>query len=238
MKNNIKILEKEDPKVEKSPAWLITYADLFTLLFAFFVVIAGSTGKDQKKYDQLRKSISKALEGSNESEIVAMLKKEQENKKLFVSKLKKSFKDHNLEKVVDITPEPKGVLLKLPQEILFKRGSATLGNSIKEPLLKIKDILNQKKYREYPLSIRGYSDSLPISTLQFPSNWELSAARAASVMNFLMKNGLSDRARVVVGYADTKPLVKVTPSMSKKEQEIARKKNRRIEIFISYKKAE
>lgn len=236
--NNLSELEIEDQKVEKTPAWLITYADLFTLLFAFFVVIAGSSGPNQEKYDQIRYSISKAFEGSDESEIISKLKKAQENKEALIGKLEKSLEDNDLNKIVLIRKEPKGVLLKLPQELLFKRGSATLGDRIKKPLLKIKDILDQKKYREYPLAIRGYSDSLPISTAQFPSNWELSSARAASVMNFLIKSGLSDRPKVVIGYADTKPLVKVDASMTKKEQEIARKNNRRIEIFISYKKAE
>lgn len=239
MKNNkLNALEEAEQKEKKAPAWLITYADLFTLLFAFFVVIAGSSGPNQEKYDQIRNSISKAFEGSNKNDIIAKLKKAQENKEVLISKLEKSLENNNLKKIVNIKKEPTGVLLKLPQELLFKRGSATIGNRIKKPLLKIKDILNQKNYREYPLAIRGYSDSLPISTTKFPSNWELSSARAASVMNFFIKNGLSDRPKVVIGYADTKPLVKVNASMTKKEQEIARKNNRRIEIFISYKKAE
>jgi len=236
--NNLNALKEEEQKVGKSPAWLVTYADLFTLLFAFFVVIAGSSKPNQEKYDQIRNSISKAFESTNENKIIAHLQKAQENKEALVSKLEKSLEGNDLQKIVSIKKEPTGILLKLPQELLFKRGSATIGNKIMKPLLKIKDILNQKNYKEYPLAIRGYSDSLPISTAQFPSNWELSSARAASVMNFFIKNGLSDRPKVVIGYADTKPFVKVTASMTKKEQEIARKNNRRIEIFISYKKAE
>lgn len=235
MQNNSNFLDRRESKeTVTAPAWLVTYADLFTLLFAFFVVIAGSSGPDQQQYDKMRKSIAKALGESSESDVIAKLKK----KEIIIEQLEESLEASGIGKVVDISKNPKGILLKFPQELLFKRGSATIDNKIKNSLVEIKNIINQKKYKEYPLAIKGYSDSLPISTVKFPSNWELSAARAASVMNFFIKNGLSERPKVVVGYADTKPLLRVTPSMSKKEKEITRKRNRRIEIFISYKKVE
>jgi len=237
MKNsNIDILSEECDDVESSSTWLTTFADLFTLLFAFFVMIAGSSAPDSEKFDEIRKSISKALDSSDTNMLVAKLNLKQENKESLISDLKQSLKESGADKEVDLTVHAKGVLLTLPPEILFKEGSANINENAKKPLLDLKDVLNQEKYLSYKLAVTGHTDSLPISTLQFPSNWELSASRAASVMSFLTKNGLKKRAEIIIGYANSKPLVKINDTMTEEELMKARQKNRRIEIFISYDK--
>jgi len=98
-------------------------------------------------------------------------------------------------------------------------------------LAQIADILNSMKYQNYIVEVEGHTDDVPIKTLLYPSNWELSVHRATNVVKFLIERGVSPDRLKAAGYADTKPKV---PNKDEAGNPIPenREKNRRIVIFI------
>jgi chemotaxis protein MotB len=89
----------------------------------------------------------------------------------------------------------------------FSRASATLHGSGKVILQEVVGNLKSEEYRDYMITIEGHTDDAPISTVQFPSNWELSTARAAAVVRFFVEQGVSAQRLRAAGYADTHPLL-------------------------------
>jgi chemotaxis protein MotB len=88
----------------------------------------------------------------------------------------------------------------------FSRGSAVLSGSGRSILQEVVGNLTSEQYRDYRVTIEGHTDDAPISTVQFPSNWELSTARAAAVVRFFVEQGVSAHRLRAAGYADTQPL--------------------------------
>lgn len=89
---------------------------------------------------------------------------------------------------------------------LFGRASATLNSSGKVILQEVVENLKSEDYQDYMVTIEGHTDDAPINTVQFPSNWELSTARAAAVVRFFVEQGVSAQRLRAAGYADTRPL--------------------------------
>ena len=89
----------------------------------------------------------------------------------------------------------------------FSRGDATLNNSGKVILQEVVGNLTSEEYRDYMVTVEGHTDDEPINTLRFPSNWELSTARAAAVVRFFIEQGVPAQRVRAAGYADTRPLL-------------------------------
>ena len=136
-----------------------------------------------------------------------------------------SFLDKNgMGDVIVANRTDRGVVLVLQEQVLFDPGEATLLGDAYLFLNKVGELL-----LELPnlVKVEGHSDDIPMSSFRYPSNWELSAARASSVINYLIENHQLDSRRfMAVGYADTRPIV----SNDSPEN---RQKNRRVEIIIS-----
>ena len=148
----------------------------------------------------------------------------------------KSFKDiqKDIEKMsksgemegVDVTIDDRGLHINLEDsDLFFRSGEAKLKPTTYKTLNKIADLI-QKKFSRHLIRIEGHTDNLPIRSGMFPSNWELSSARACSVARFFIENkDLNPNLIAAIGYADNKPLVPNTT-------EANRRKNRRVEILV------
>ncbi len=115
-----------------------------------------------------------------------------------------------------------GPVVSLPSDILFAPGSAELSGKGEKALSILAKYLSAIQAN---IVVEGHTDDIPISSERYPSNWELSAARAAAVARFLEKSGVPKRVLSVVGYADTRPIV---PNISPEN----RTRNRRVEIKL------
>jgi chemotaxis protein MotB len=125
--------------------------------------------------------------------------------------------------VAQITEGESSVKITLPGNVLFALGSAHLKEEAFPILDEVRDVISKTSHR---VIVSGHTDDLPIRTAQFPSNWELSAARAGSVIRYFLSEGEIDPTRfAAVGMADTRPR---EPNDSEKN----RAKNRRVEIAI------
>lgn len=134
----------------------------------------------------------------------------------------------NLQKLIDANEvEVKNagdwIEVNIQASVLFASGSAGLSGSAREILGKVSAVL---KDSSNPIHVEGYTDNLPIETRQFPSNWELSAARAASVVRLFQESGLKPERMAAVGYGEFHPV-------ADNANEAGRARNRRISIVIS-----
>jgi chemotaxis protein MotB len=225
--------------------WMISYADFVTLLFAFFVVMYAISSVNEEKYKTFSHSLTTAfadrppvlpaeLAGRQpESTFKAVVDKrtarlgeeqrkiEDQMKKLG-SGLGEVMAPMIEQGAVSVSQTRRGVVIDISASVLFRTGEATLQPGMEDVLRKVAAVLAREAW---PIEVEGHSDDVPISTAQFPSNWELSSARASSVARALIGNGVPAKRIAVVGLAENQPLL---PNDSPEN----RAKNRRVVITI------
>lgn len=225
--------------------WLISYADFVTLLFAFFVVMYSISSVNEGKYKTFSDSLSiaftnkskstndtivpneqelllKALVDKRTARLGEQQRKIQDRMKNLANGLSKVMSPLISQRLVSINPTKRGVVLDISASSLFKTGDAVLQPGSLEVLREVSAVLVKE---ELPIEIEGHTDDIPIATVQFPSNWELSSARASSVARMLIDYGVPAERLAVVGLASNRPLV---PNDSPEN----RARNRRVTITI------
>ncbi|MCL6475117.1 MAG: OmpA family protein [Firmicutes bacterium] len=211
---------------ENVDRWLITYADMITLLVALFIMLYAMSAVNQEKFGALAQSMRREFQALPEhnggkiigtGQIVGPLEQQ-------ASQLQRFLEDTGLQTQVRVRHEERGLVISLLSDgTLFDLGSAELKPSARQVLDRVAQVLRAVPN---PVLIEGHSDNLPIRTAQYPSNWELSAARAARVLRYLVqKGGIPSQRLIAAGYADTRPLV---PNNSPAN----RAQNRRVDIAI------
>ncbi|WP_051439309.1 OmpA/MotB family protein [Bordetella petrii] len=124
---------------------------------------------------------------------------------------------------VDVIVNEKSISFRISNELLFPSGQAILSPSGLDVIQRMATVINRS--RDYPVSVEGHSDTVPIQTRQFPSNWELSASRATSVLRALVRDGVDPARLRAVGYADTHPI-------AANDTAAGRAANRRVELIM------
>lgn len=231
-RNKRRHLKKVDDH-ENSDRWLITYSDLVTLLLVFFIVMFSMSSIENQRFNALVSSLKSSFQGSTilqnmgypatdrgqttptapvQKKPNALSDKQQKNdtKRLdaLYLKLSQYIKDNHLSPDVSLTDTPRGVQLTFRETILFDLGKADLKPNARPVLKKIGGILNEVSNN---VSIEGYTDNTPFrnSHSSIHSNWELSGARAQTVMNYLIQEDRLPPSRFhFVGYGEYRPVVK------------------------------
>jgi chemotaxis protein MotB len=236
-----KFLQKGADQVDEGlPGWFGTFADMMTLLFAFFVLLAAMSTIDPVKYqemaDSMGKSVGKKIKIDNQAMSLAEIKKATQE---MVDEMEAN--PQTGEKPVEVTTGPRGVTIGISSDISFQAGSASTKPQILDILKKIVPTI-QKSY--FQVAIEGHTDNVRLPKgHQYPSNWELSGARAASVVNLLITLGVNPTRLQAVGFADNVPRERstmelITQKLIKKynSTEKNRGRNRRVEItFLAVK---
>ena len=226
--------------------WMVSYADFITLLFAFFVVMYAISSVNEGKYKIFSTSLITAFgnRGTPRQEAVSptseqdMLLKslvarrdakqvEQQNKqRAYMQSVAKNL-NHAMEPLitsgqVSVSQTSRGVVLDIKASALFNEGDAELqGNSIKT-LAEVARILGEG---DQAVEVEGHTDDTPIKNKRFPSNWELSSARASSVVRLFIERGVAETRLTVVGSAANQP---VAPNNTPD----GRARNRRVIVTI------
>lgn len=240
---------KKHPEHENHERWLVSYADFITLLFAFFVVMFASSQGDKGKAQQVSDGVKKALEGDNISAMVAAMingpTKEKPGKDRVNIPDTAEPPSHQQQQIAELLPSLRVLSSELSEEI--KQGQIQL--SMTERGLSIsfaqtalfpsgEDFISSDAYGSIekvagavarlpnPVRLEGHTDSLPINTPRFHSNWDLSSARAIALLKILTERfGVPAQKLSVAGYAETAPL-------ASNETEEGRGRNRRVDLIV------
>jgi len=225
--------------------WVISYADFITLLFAVFVVMYSISSVNEAKYkifsdslniaftNQPSSASSTLIQNKQEQMLKALVdrrtarlgeeqRKIQDRMKAVANGLSHVMSAMIGQGLVSVNQTKRGVVIDISASSLFKPGEAVLQPAAAEVLHQVAIVLSQE---EQPIEVEGHTDDVPISTPLFPSNWELSSARASSVVRMLIDHGVPQQRLSVVGMASNQPVV---PNDSPEH----RAKNRRVSITI------
>jgi chemotaxis protein MotB len=189
--------------VDEEGGWLTTYGDLVTLLLAFFVMLVAIAQFDVQKFQQMADSMSKAMGGRKEGTPIPLREVERAVRGIIAAE--------GLQQEVQVSARSDGVAVEAKGGISFLTGSAELKPEFKQFLLKM---LPEIERTPYIIAVEGHTDSTPINSAAFPSNWELSTARASSVVRFLTEQGIPPRRFRATGFADALPKRPPTPAMA------------------------
>ena len=229
------------------PAWLAAFGDLMSLLLCFFVLLLSMSSMDAKKISEAIGSLSGAmsvLEGGTQTEISKKRMLEstpidsQDETSEQVNRIQQAVSDANemMEMghgpSVTLDDAEEGFVIKLPASLLFKSGSATIENEDALLFLKRVALIIGELPAEMEVSVQGHTDSQgPGKTSPYKDNWELSSARAISVLQELLLDGVTPNRISASGYAQYKPLATNATASG-------REKNRRVELHFYGKKSD
>jgi len=235
-----------DIEEHESASWLLTYADLMTLLLVFFVLMFSLSTIQEDRFLSISDNIKSALKRYDTSIIelpespsiqplpvetefpLDIIEKDHELEPLAYA-LVSSFQTNNVMHKVNVS-EPKNgkIYIRVNGAVLFDSGDASFKPEIQPILDGIIENLN--KFPAYRLDIMGHTDNQPIATARFPSNWELSAIRATTVLRYFIENDIKPTRLTATGFGDA-------VSLEENDSEAHRAINRRIE-FVLTKQAE
>ncbi|MCB5189290.1 flagellar motor protein MotD [Methylobacillus arboreus] len=153
-------------------------------------------------------------------------RQEQENIVAIITSLNRSLSTLAGNGKINISKTDRGMRIDIADGVLFPAGSSQIKAEASEPLNDITQVLADTAY---VIQVEGHTDNLPIKNVQFPSNWELSAMRATSVVRKMIENGISEDRLSAVGYSDTQPV-------ADNDTAEGRAQNRRVSIMVLYKK--
>ncbi len=235
--------EECDCPPEGAPAWMATFSDMATLMLCFFVLLLSFANMDIQNFRTALGSVKEAfgvqfkvrgtfqamstspvelspkVSGSTLVELTAV-----DPESLAI--VEEFIRSKGLEDALEVDGEARGVIVRAKEAMLFDSGSADLKDGAVPMLRAMSELFGEFSGT---LAIEGHTDNRPISTLQFPSNWELSGARAAAVLRYMLADGTDIELVHIAGYADTRPV------MSNATTE-GRARNRRVEFVFEYDK--
>lgn len=186
------------PKVEEDDeSWMATYADAITLLMAFFVLLVSVSKVDLAMYEQVADGLSETI---SKEERKSLPKELQADAAEVVM-------ESQAQEAVRVGIDDSGVVLEFNSSAFFKPGSAELRYEAIPVMQSVVELVKSPQYLVFNMDVEGHTDDDPISTMQFPSNWELSSGRASAVVRFFAELGVDPLRMRVMGYGDTRPKV-------------------------------
>lgn len=243
-------MSRRKKKSSGGPApWIVTYSDMMSLLLTFFILLYSISTVDAQKFKNITEYLQLALSGDGRPAIMdggteqittplddapfaeaenpedeQMEPASLEIQRMY-QKVNSYIRDLELEAEVSVMMQSSGVFVEIKDAILFESGSAELKPSGVELLGKLEEMLNDF---ENDIVIEGHTDNVPMSSALYPSNWELSTARAVSVLRYLYEVKDVDPTRLSArGYGEYSPLV---PNDSSEN----RARNRRVNLLIVF----
>lgn len=226
----------EDDK-EDSGRWLLSYADFITLMFAFFVVLYTTSDSNSGKTHTFGDALTTAFSNSDEAgmpKTKTVIIPRETIKKIQLDAIRRDKMNSIAENLrasmpslvkdgqVRVTQTARGITVEINASLLFLSGQALLStDSIKV----LQDVAHVLKDDDHDIQIEGHTDNSPINTQNYPTNWELSTARASSVARLFADNGVAPERLVAAGYGEFRP---VEPNTTPE----GRTRNRRVIVTL------
>lgn len=223
-----------------APLWMVTYGDMMTLLLVFFVLIVSFSTIEIEKFKAALGAFRGALmpwaPASTGASMMQKLPLNQtdemfetapDNVSELAEDIQAMIEREKMSDMVEVYQVGGGVKIVFSNPVLFDEGDHLLKPNVSSVLEGVAKVAQKAKASE--ILIEGHTDDTPISNERFPSNWELSAARALQVLKFFQSLGVPPEKLVAVGYGEYRPRVKLPPDATREEKGV----NRRVEIFLN-----
>jgi len=227
--------KKSEEDKENLERWLLTYADLITLLLAFFVMLYVFSKQDTRKYDAMTMQLKAifsggagiVVEGGRTGSQTIEARTEGlsniEIRRQLEEQIKALPQAEGQENNISVITDERGVVIRIMDKAFYDTGKADLKDRARETLDKVAPVI---KFLPNEIRIEGHTDNVPISTYEFKSNWELSVRRATEVVRYLIENGgISPQRISAAGYGEYRPV-------AANDSDANRALNRRIEIIV------
>lgn len=201
--------------------WLTTYADAITLLLCFFVLLISVSEPDEGEFKKVRKAFMQAVEVVEEEPMAEL-----------AEDISQMISENMLGEMMSVEETEKGLIVEIASSSFYESGSAEFKELAIPVLLDLTLLLEQFDVEDYTIEVEGHTDDVPMSGKgAYPTNWELSAARATRVVRFFIEEKLDKQLMRARAYADTEPKV---PNLDEFGNPIPenRELNRRIAIRI------
>ncbi len=239
---------QQDEYPEDRERWLVSYADFITLLFAFFVVMYAISSVSDSKYHVLSNSLSHAFKSSGSNSITPSVHDvppiilqqpiQIESQSVIDKRIKNQLKQQEIKGMAEdimralaplvedgtvrVTQSIRGITIEINANVLFSPGKAQLTENSSLTLRAVAQVV---KAHDHAIHVEGHTDNVSINTVNFPSNWELSTARASSVIRLLMENGVAAHRLTALGYGEYRPI-------ETNDTDEGRTRNRRVTVMI------
>jgi chemotaxis protein MotB len=215
-----------------APFWMTTFSDMMTLLMVFFVLIVSMSEIKIERFEEAltyfqggrgvlsQQSIMQNTPSPQETPYINRRRAER------FEKLQEYLRENGLQDKVKVDLRPDGVHTVITDSVMFNTGEARIIEPARTVLRLLVGVIDTEVEA---VAVEGHTDSRPIRTIRYPTNWELSAARAASVVRFLQQHEdvLEPQRYVALGYGEHRPVAtNATPA--------GRAQNRRVEILFSW----
>ena len=227
---------KRQEEHENAERWILTYADLITLLLAFFIMMYVFSKQDSYKYDEVASHLKTIFSGgmglAGKGSVTATSPIGMPSRGASSGEIKRQLEGEFLDKnrnstgseSISVLSDERGIVIRVLDKAFFDEGKAELKDGAKNALDRIVPII---KNVENHIRIEGHTDNVPISTNEFKSNWELSVRSATEVVRyFVEKKGLPPERISATGYAEYRPIANNNSPQH-------RAMNRRIEIIVA-----
>ena len=199
--NRYRVHEMDEGHVEED--WLISYADMVTLLMCFFLAMASISKVDMGLFEQMRKGLRSDV--GKQKEVKTPIAEIKHDLDSLLGEEKKAGS-------VSVDQNSEGIVLEFSSSAFYQVGKAEFNPEAGAILDKVTGAIKGITYYRFQIDIEGHTDNVPIKSLQFPSNWELSVNRATNIVKYLIDEGIGADRLKAAGYADTKPKVPNTDS--------------------------
>ena len=210
--------------------WMDTYADTITLLLTFFILLYSISAVDSEKLKELSEALQNSLTGKqsvkeleNLDDIKIDIEKDSNKYEDLSKKLNEIIAKNSLTEIIKTREEDRGIVLQVDESLLFDPGKAEVKEASASILNTISKIIEET---DNDIVAEGHTDNVPINSKEYESNWELSTARAMSIVKYLLENKKINPVRISLkGYGEYNPIV---PNDTPEN----RTKNRRVDILV------
>lgn len=184
--------------MDPDSSWMETYGDMVTLLLCFFVMLASISKIDASMFEKIQSGLTKEM-GKHPAERPIEAMRQDLTAVLEANK--------GMGEAGDVGTDDRGVVLNLDASTLFAQGSADLKQAMLPLLKDLVGTITQPRFENYHLEIQGHTDNTPIKTQQFPTNFDLAAARALAIMRALADLGIKQDRMTMSSFGQFSPRV-------------------------------
>ena len=231
---------------EGGSAWVVTFADMMTLILVFFILLYTLADFEDEAYKELVESVQVIDGDGSQISVIDFATQRGRNpeplqavedmlgmnpgsvpienaKPALMTEMESMIDNSDMADSVDLAFNGDQIVLQIDGRYLFASGEVELKDRARYIFYNLGQMF--RDHADYRIAIRGHTDDQSIQTARFPSNWELSAVRATTVLRFFVEQGIDPQRMTATGYADYLPLVDNTSAEN-------RARNRRVEFVL------